>query len=62
MNGGVAVSDMHYSVSARLGSSYRYIKASNYLSPDGGMTYPDMPYPLNEIYKRLKDIADNKTK
>jgi len=54
-------SDVHYSVSARLGSSYRYIRASNYPSPDGGKTYPDMPYPLDEIYKMLKDIADNKT-
>jgi len=54
-------SDVHYSVSARLGSSYRYIQTSNYFSPDGGKTYPDMPYPLNEIYKRLKQIADNNT-
>ncbi len=59
---GSAASDMHYSVSARLGSSYQYVMASNYLSPDGGKTYPDMPYPLNEIYKRLKEIADNRTK
>lgn len=59
--GGVTASDVHYSVSARLGSSYRSIKASNYISPDGGETYPNMPYPLDEIYKRLRDIADNKT-
>jgi len=31
------------------------------MSPDDGMTYPDMPYPLNEIYRRLKDIAENQT-
>ncbi len=61
-DGDVTVSDMHYSVSARLGSSYRYVMANNYLSPDGGKTYPDMPYPLNEIYERLKNITDNKTK
>ena len=54
-------SDVHYSVSAHLGSSYRSIKAINYLSPDGGKTYPDMPYPLNEIYRRLNNIAENKT-
>jgi hypothetical protein len=54
-------SEVHYSVSARLGSSYRYVRASNYFSPDGGKTYPDMPYPLNEIYGRLKSIADSRT-
>jgi len=58
---GSSGSEVHYSVSALLGSSYRSIKASNYLSPDGGKTYPDMPYPLNEIYQRLKDIAENRT-
>ena len=37
------------------------VSAASYLSPDDGMTYPDMPYPLNEIYRRLKDIAENQT-
>jgi len=58
---GSSGSKVHYNVSALLGSSYRSIKASNYLSPDGGKAYPDMPYPLNEIYQRLKEIAENRT-
>jgi len=37
------------------------VDANWYLSPDGGKTYPDMPYPLSEIYKMLKHIADNNT-
>ncbi len=39
----------------------KFVTAQGYFSPDDGKTIPDMPYPLNEIYKRLKDIADNKT-
>jgi len=39
----------------------KLVTAQGYFSPDDGKTIPDMPYPLNEIYKRLKDIADNKT-
>ena len=37
------------------------VRAQAYLSDDGDITYPDMPYPLNEIYRRLKDIATNRT-
>ncbi len=62
IGGNTTLSDVHYSVSVRLGSSYRYVMANNYVSPDGGKTYPDMPYPLNEIYVRLKAIANSKTK
>jgi len=28
---------------------------------EGTIIYPGMPYPLNEIYRRLKDIAENQT-
>jgi hypothetical protein len=28
-----------------------------YLTPDRGLTYPDMPYPLNDIYVKLRAIA-----
>jgi len=37
------------------------VSASSYMSPDDGITYPDMPYPLNEVYRRLKDITENHT-
>lgn len=39
----------------------KVVTAQGYSSPDGGKTIPDMPYPLNEAYKRLKQIADNNT-
>jgi len=52
---------VHYSVSAHLEHRGKTVRVSNCFSPDGGETYPDMPYPLNEIYKRLKNIANNKT-
>lgn len=37
------------------------VTAQGYFSYDDGKTIPDMPYPLNEIYKKLKQIADNNT-
>jgi hypothetical protein len=33
----------------------------SYLTPDNGMTYPEMPYPLNEIYEKLRYISVNDT-
>jgi hypothetical protein len=60
-DGKIILSDVHYSVSNNFESWGTFVKASNYLSPNGGKTYPDMPYPLNEIYKRLRDIAENNT-
>lgn len=41
------------------GELAKRVTADYYISPDGGKTYPDMPYPLNEIYKRLQSIIDN---
>jgi hypothetical protein len=52
---------MHYSVSAHLEHRGKMVRVSNCFFPDGGETYSDMPYPLDEIYKRLNDIAENKT-
>lgn len=39
----------------------KFVTAQGYFSYDDGKTIPDMPYPLNEIYKKLKQIADNNT-
>ncbi len=61
-DGGTNFSDVHYSISTHFEHGGRTVRVNNCLSPDGGKTYPDMPYPLDEIYKRLKDITDNKTK
>jgi len=36
---------------------FKAVEAHGYFSPDGGMTIPDMPYPLNEIYMRLRVIS-----
>lgn len=52
---------MSCSFTFNYGGLQKTVDANWYLSPDGGKTYPDMPYPLNEIYKRLKNIADNNT-
>ena len=35
----------------------KIVTASGYLTPDHDETYPDMPSPLNEIYRRLRIIA-----
>ena len=58
---GGTISDMYCTVSINYGDLYKAVRAFGYLTPDKGLTYPDMPYPFNEIYKKLKDIAENKT-
>lgn len=59
--GGFSMGDMSYAVSINHADLHKTVTAFGYLTPDQGLTYPDMPYPLNEIYKRLKEIADNRT-
>jgi hypothetical protein len=54
-------SDLMLTVQIYDGSLYKVIQADCYLSPDQKLTYPDMPYPLNDIYKRLHNIALNET-
>jgi len=42
----------------------KMVRAGGYLSPQSSLfyvLYPDMPSPLNEIYSRLKNIAENHT-
>ena len=53
--------DLQCTISVDNKDLQKAVSAASYLSPDDGMTYPDMPYPLNEIYRRLKDIAENQT-
>ncbi len=60
-NGGTKVGGMSLTISIEYENLQKEVSARQYLSPDGGMTYPDMPYPLDEIYKKLKHIAENKT-
>jgi len=54
-------SDMDCIISVNYQGMAKTVKAGGYLTPDDGMTYPDMPYPLNEIYRKLKNIAENST-
>lgn len=59
--GGFTMGDMGCTIYVNYGDLHSKVSASGYLTPDHGMTYPDMPYPLNEIYSKLKHIAENKT-
>lgn len=60
-DGGFSMGDMSFTISVNSGNLSKKVTAFGYLTPDHGETYPDMPYPLNEIYRRLKDIAVNQT-
>ena len=51
--------DMKFNVSVDYADLSKTVSAFGYLTSDQGETYPDMPYPLNEIYEKLKDIADS---
>lgn len=59
--GATKMGGMSCSFTLNYGGLLKTVDANWYLSPDGGKTYPDMPYPLNEIYRRLRIIADNYT-
>ena len=55
------ISDMSCTISINYGNLQKTVKAFGYLTPDNDMTYPDIPYPLNEIYERLRAIIEDKT-
>lgn len=55
--GSVRTGDMKLTVSVDNNTMQKEVTAFGYLSPDGGETYPDMPAPLNDIYRKLMDIA-----
>lgn len=59
--GGFTVGDMSFTVSIGYGDLQKTVTAFGYLTPDKGLSYPDMPYPLNEIYQKLRDVQ-NRTK
>ncbi|MFW6105213.1 MAG: hypothetical protein ACOC7P_01375 [Chloroflexota bacterium] len=59
--GSIIIGDMDFTISVNSGNLSKTVTASGYLTPDGGNTYPDMPPPLNEIYTKLKNIAETKT-
>ena len=61
VDGVTKVGGMSCTITVNYKGMHKTADANQYLSPDGGMTYPDMPYPLNEIYAELKQIIENET-
>ncbi len=55
--GGFRMGDMSFTITINSESLSKAVTAFGYLTPDDGETYPDMPPPLNEIYGRLRIIA-----
>jgi len=58
---GFRTGDMFCNVAVNYGDLHKKVGASSYLTPDKGMTYPDMPYPMNELHKVLWQIAEGRT-
>ena len=50
-------SDVQLTITVNSDNLSKTVIALGYPTPDNGETYPDMPYPLNEIYERLRAIA-----
>lgn len=55
--GGFSMGDMSFTITINGKNLNKKVTAFGYLTPDKGETYPDMPYPLNEIYGRLRVIS-----
>jgi hypothetical protein len=53
--------DMYLTVSISDADLIKTVRASGYLSSDNGATYPELPAPLNDLYKRLYTFAMNNT-
>ena len=61
-SGGGVTSDMYCTISISSGNVSNTVKTFGYLTPDHGPDLvPDLPYPLNEIYRRLRAIIDDNT-
>jgi len=58
---GLRKGDMHSTTVVNWEDLHKTVGASSYLTTDKGMTYPDMPYPLNELHKVLWQIAEGRT-
>ena len=59
--GGFIMGDGSFKFSINYDGLQKTVYALGYLTPDKGLTYPDMPYLLGEIYATLKRIIDNET-
>lgn len=60
-SGGFTMGGGSFTFSISYGELQKTVTAFGYLTPDHGETYPDMPYPLNEIYKKLRAVIENQT-
>ncbi|MDP2730852.1 MAG: hypothetical protein Q8O55_10280 [Dehalococcoidales bacterium] len=58
--GGFTMGDGKFTFHVDYSDLQKTVTAFGYLTPDHGITYPDMPYPLNELYKRLRVVIDDK--
>lgn len=58
---GFSMGDMNYVISINFADLHKTVGALGYLTPDQGLTYPDMPYPLNDVYQKLKQITEKQT-
>jgi hypothetical protein len=54
-------SDLQHIISVKYQDIDKTVVVNGYFSPDSSKPYPKLPYPLDEIYNKLMDIADNKT-
>ncbi len=55
--GGISQGDMSLTISIDHEDLSKTVTAALYLTSDKGLSYPDMPYPLNDIYQRLMGIT-----
>jgi hypothetical protein len=60
-DGAMEAGDMIFTVSIDFDGVNKSVTAANYLTPDNNETYPDMPYPLNDIYVALKNVVSDST-
>ena len=60
--GGFTAGDVSCTLSIAYGDLSKSVTASGYLTPDHDATYPDMPYPINELYAKLTDLVSSQTK
>ena len=61
-SGGGVRGDLDFTVAVNLAALTKAVQADGFMSSDGGVTYPDMPYPLNQVYARLHAISEKDTR
>ena len=59
--GAGVISDLYCTISISSGNFSNTVRTFGYFPPDSNLPYPGLPYPLDEIYEKLKDIEDNRT-